>query len=445
MNGRRLEPAAAQRALTLSIGDGVAYAVMIGAAETYFVADVIALGATPYEIAAAVGVPLLAGAIGPALALRVLPGLGRRRPVVVAGAVGQALALSAAAVGNWLEILDPLLLIACLCIYHVCGQAAGAAWSSWFGDLVPAEMRGRWFARRTKVVHLATFVALCGGGAVLWALEREVGAQQGFAALFAAGAVARCASAAFLASSPEPGFHGLQGRRALRRFLGTSRGKDALVLLTGGGAYQGTVYLSGAFFTPFMLEVIGLDYLQFMIALGAQVGVKVLALNGWGRLIDRAGAKGVFRTTLVLTAVVPLPWVFLSEFWGVLGAQLMSGFVWAGYEVALFALLLESSRAANRPHLFAAQSIGNAVGQVSGSAAGAVLLTASGYVPVFAASVAARTLVALALPVMLSAERGAPGQRRPALLMRIVGLRPGPGVVHRPVLSPEDPPGDPRA
>lgn len=438
MTGGRLAPASAQRALSLSVADGVAYAVMVGTAESYFVADVIHLGATPFEIAAAVGVPLLFGALGPALALRVLPRLGRRRPIVVAGALGQVAALAAASVGHGLGFLDPLILIGCLCVYHIAGQAAGTAWSSWYGDLVPADVRGRWFARRTKIVHLATFLALCGGGALLWVLEGALGSGRGFLALFALAAVARTASAVLLARSPEPAFHGLQGRRALGRFLATTRGRDALVLLVGNGAYQGAVYLSAAFFTPFMLEEVGLDYLQYMIVLGAQVGSKVVAMNGWGRLIDRAGAKGVFRTTLIMTALVPLPWVFVSEFWGVLGAQILSGFVWAGNEVALFALLLESSRTANRPHLFAAQVLSNSIGQVTGSVAGAALFTAIGYVPLFAASVTARSVVALAIPALLSAGRGAPGRRRPALLLRMAGLRPGPGVVHRPVVPEEE-------
>jgi MFS family permease len=442
LSAAALSPALARRALSRSTADGIAYAVMVGAAETYFLADVIHLGAAPFEIAAAVSLPLLCGALGPGLSLRILPRLGRRRPLVVAGALGQVLALALGALGNGLGFLDPLGLIAILGLYQLCGQAAGTAWSSWYGDLVPAEIRGRWFARRTRIVHLTTFLALCGGGALLHFAERGLGPGRGFMLLFALAALARAVSALLLAISPEPPFHGLQGRRALGRFLGTRRGRDALVLLGGNGSYQAAVYLSSAFFTPFMLDELGLDYLQYMAALGAQVGIKVLAMGGFGRLVDAVGAKGVYRTALLMTAAVPLPWVFVDGFLGVLAAQLLSGFAWAGHEVALFALMLDKTRAANRPQLFAAQSLCNAVGQVSGSAAGAALFGPLGYTSLFAAGVAARGLVAVVLPALLSPERPGDGRRRPPRVWRIVGFRAGPGVVHRPVLADDDPVGD---
>ena len=43
-------PAALRRALRLSLADGVAWALMVGLAETYYIAIAVYLGATPLQL-----------------------------------------------------------------------------------------------------------------------------------------------------------------------------------------------------------------------------------------------------------------------------------------------------------------------------------------------------------------------------------------------------------
>ncbi|MCA8977134.1 MAG: MFS transporter [Planctomycetes bacterium] len=435
-------------ALRRSVKEGALYALMVGIGETYFVALAIRLGATPLELGLVVALPLLLGSLGTTAAVRLLRHWPRRRPIVVAFAAGQVGVLAALALGAWLGHLTVTSLIAALCVFQFCGQGAGTAWSSWYGDLVPARIRGTWFARRTRLVHLATFAGLLLGGLALHLMQPSVtaeegGSNHGFAAILVAAALCRAVSVAVLQSSPEPTFRGLASGRQLLRFVATRRGRNAVRLMLGGASFYVAVYLSSPYFTPFMLEELGIGYSGYTAVVATQVASKFMTMPYWGRLVDRFGARHAWGAAILMAALVPLPWLWVSGLGGVLFAQFVSGIAWGGYEVALLALLLHSTTAGSRPSVFAAQSVCNAIGQTCGSLAGAAILGGgSAYAWVFGISLVARLVIALVLPRGVSDLRPAGAPRREPLLLRIIGVRPGSGVVHRPMLVPPGAEGD---
>ena len=96
-----------------------------------------------------------------------------------------------------------------MCLYQLSGQGAGTAWSSWYGDLVPATLRGRYFAGRNRIVHVGTCLAMIAGGLTLQALEPALAGQSGpqggfgFALVFGVAAGCRLVSCVLLALAPE--------------------------------------------------------------------------------------------------------------------------------------------------------------------------------------------------------------------------------------------------
>jgi len=433
---------AVSRAMRLSVVDGVFYALMVGCGESYFLADGVRLGGTSLELGLIVTLPLFTGAAGSALALRLLRGLTRRKGLVVATALAQSLLLGALAAADALGAMSPAALIAAACLYHACGQAAGTAWSSWYGDLVPKEVRGRYFARRNRFVHSAACFGLVGAGLLLPA--REPGAAgdvlagtggAGYRLIFAAAALFRLVSVVTLALSPELPFRGLSSSRQLFRFLATGRGRRAWRLLATGAALQLTVYLASPYFAPFMLEQLRFTYVQYMAASLTVVTFKVALLPAWGRVVDRYGARQVYALAAVLVAVVPLPWLWSRGLAWVVFAQALSGASWAGYEVSFFSTVLDASTKRTRPLLFGAQNLLNGTAQLLGGLAGAAVLTltARNFVVLFGASLLARVLVALRVPRLVPPARGPQPIGRRALMLRVIGLRAHGGLVHRPI------------
>lgn len=431
--------------MRLAVLEGIVYALMVGLGEQNFVLDVTRLGGSALEQGLVVSLPLCLGAAGPLLALGALARIGRRKPVVVASTLLQAAILVLLSLGEFLRAVTPAALILAATIYQFGGQAAGTAWSSWYGDLVPFELRGRYFARRNRWIHVATCAAILLGGEALHLLEPidTPGAAAGrggagFALVFGAAALFRTASALLLLLSPEPAFHGIPRPRRLIRFLGTERGGNASRVLAVGAAMQLMVYLASPYFGPHMLRNLGFSYREFQISTLSVVAMKFLWLPAWGRAVDRHGPRQTWSLIAVLVALVPLPWLWTRGLGCACVAQFFSGMSWAGYEVSYFALMLDASYKKPRPLLFGAQSLFNGAAQLLGTLGGARLLTLFGgsYLAIFAASSVGRLAVALCVPRLVRETRGASHVGRSALLLRVIGIRPHGGAAHRPIEEP---------
>ena len=432
----------AERTMTASLREAVVYALMLGLGEAFFVADAVRMGASPLELGLVVALPLFVGALGPAAALAAIGRGASMRKLAVFGAGLQALALLTVAAAEQLGRLTPASLIALACVYHVAGQLTGTAWSAWIGDVVPADVRGSYFARRTRRVHAGTVVGLFAAGGVL----QLTGARSdglGFALVFAAAAAMRLASAALFASCPEPEPRSILPLGAFRAELRAEDGRRILGLVLAVFSLQLSVYLAAPYFAPFMLETLGMSYLAFTVATLAVGLGSAVALPAWGRAIDRYGARPTFLLAVLLIAVVPIPWFFAQGLGVVAPAQAFSGIGWAGYEVGLFSLLLEITRPAARPYAVALVAVATGTGQLLGGLLGALVVGRFAFVGVLAATLCARLAIALILPALVPTTTKTIGRRK--LLLRVIGIRPNAGLIHRLLLvepGDDDPPPD---
>lgn len=419
----------AEATMRASLREAVVYALMLGLGEAFFVADAVRMGASAIELGLVVALPLFVGALGPAGALAAIGrGLSMRK-LAVFGAVVQALALTMLAAAELFARLTPSSLIGLACIYHVAGQLTGTAWSAWIGDVVPATERGGYFARRTRRVHGGTVAGLVGAGATLQ-LTGARGDGLGFAVIFGAAAAMRLASAGSFASCPEPEPRSILPLRAFRAELRAADGRRILGLVLAVFSLQLSVYLAAPYFAPFMLETLDMSYLAFTAATFAVGLGSALALPAWGRAIDRYGARPTFLLAVLLIAVVPAPWFFATGLGVVAPAQAFSGIGWAGYEVGLFSLLLEITRPAARPYAVALVAVATGTGQLLGGLLGALVVGRFAFVGVLAATLAARLAISLGLPALVSAtDTKTIGRRK--LLLRVIGIRPNAGLIHR--------------
>jgi len=346
-------------------------------------------------------------------------------------------------------LLSPNALIGLACGYQIFSQAAGTAWASWYGDVVPGRIRGRYFATRNRIAQLATSASLVAAGLLLQGLEPgAAGAVAagagglGYAIIFGSAAAFRIVSVSLLAMSPEPPPELLSNRHETLAF---ARSNDALPvrrILLFSAAMQLTVYLASPYFGPFMLEELRLSYTEYMAGSVAVVVLKFASLTSWGRLVDRYGARSVFLLAAVLVALVPLPWLWTRGVALVIVAQALSGLSWGGHELSQFSLLLETSPTRSRLHVFAMMSVLTGLAQLLGSLLGGWLLIAVDrrFAVLFVVSAAARLLVALSAPQVIPSEIGARTIGRRRMFLRLLGFRASGGIESRPIAVDEEPP-----
>lgn len=434
--------------MRLSVIEGMAFAAMVGLGEAFFLADAIRLSASRLQQGLVVTLPLCVGSLGPLLSLLLLGRLRSRKPLVVASTLAQALVLLALAAASLAGRSSIGFLIAAATLYNVAGQFGGAAWSSWFGDLVPAEKRGRYFAVRNGWIYGTTFLGMLASGMVLARLEPTLPAEArgaggvGYAVVYGLAACFRLTSAALHVVSPEPRYGGLTTRSRASRFIATRQGQGLGRLLLIGGAFYFAVYIASPFFAPFMLEELRFSYGQYTLASAAVIVAKVTLLPFWGRTIDQLGARPVFLLAATLVACVPLPFLWADGLGWVIYAQLVSGLAWAGYELGVFTLLLERTYRRVRPYAFALQSLSNGVAQLTGSLAG-VWIASYDVVELrwlFGISLLARLAVSAVMPFVLVREPGERVVRHREVLVRVVGFRVAGGLGLRPIPEPELPP-----
>ena len=443
----RFAPETIQRSLRLSIVEGLAFALMVGFGEIFFLADAIRLSATRLEQGLIVALPLFVGSLGPLASLLFLSKLRSRKPLVVGAAFCQALVLLALGVADYAGVSTPMTLLAGACAYNVFGQAVGTAWASWFGDLVPSSVRGTYFARRNRWIYVVTCVGLFAGGGVLQfvepasAAELAGGGGSGFALIFGIAALARFVSVALHAMTPEPAFRGTASSTRAASFLSTERGSAVWRLLGTCAALQFVVYLASPYFSPYMLEELSFSYIEYSIAGVVVVAAKVLFLPTWGAIVDQSGSRAVFMLCALFTALVPVPWLWAEGLGWVLVAQALSGLTWAGYELSLFCLLIESSYRGVRSQIFALQSVMNGIAQLLGGLAGALLAASLHDLRIlFAISLIGRLLVSFGIPSRIRSISKQPQVRRREVLWRVIGFRPSGGLITRPI--PADESGD---
>lgn len=241
--------------------------------------------------------------------------------------------------------------IALLAVSSVSGSIGHMSFLSWMGDLVPADMRGRFFSLRYAVGTVSTFLA---GAAAGFYLDLD-NSFVGFAAVFIAGAVFGILDILCFIRVKEPPMTAGE-RIPVRRLLGYPF-HDAHFrrYMWFWAAWLFAVNIAAPFFNVYMLGHLRLGYLQ--IALFVQMVTSlgtVLMARVWGRLADACGHKPVMAVCCAAAAGLPLLWFptapgapYLLPL--IAAVNFAGGVCWSGIDVTYLNLLLGCSPGRNRP------------------------------------------------------------------------------------------------
>jgi len=439
--------------MACSIGDAAAYSVMVGIGETYFAAFALALG-TGETIAGLVAtLPMLMGASLQLATPWALKRFRSFRTWVVLCASLQAMALLMMPVAALLFGTAKIAWVfAAAAAYWAASQATGPAWNTWIEEIIPKRVRANYFACRARISQTFTLIGFVAGGIALHLGHTPRWILATFAAIFFVGSACRFLSAWFLSRQTEPSAGQYITRQvSLAEMFSRTKGDVGMSLVLYLLAVQTAVQISGPYFTPYMLVHQQLDYFQYMVLIGIGFLGKVIALPLWGRVAHYAGARRLLW--IGGTSIVPIAGLWIFTIWfeehstarliyiGVI--QLISGLVWAAYELAMVLMFFEAIPRQDRASVLTFYNFGNAAALVAGGLIGAVVLQIGGehptaYLVLFGLSSLARLCTVLLL-------RKAPERTievtQPAV--RVIAVRADEGPVERPILpSLSDKPAD---
>lgn len=223
---------------------------------------------------------------------------------------------------------------------------------SWFADLIPERVRGRYFSRRAQIgqaVGLATTLAV-GELLDLAAPLGEAALRRTISILFAFAAL--CGVADFLTltkvpdrkhrADPNLSFWELVAGpwrdRNFRWFAGFS------ATLTFGLVYV------GQYIWLYVFDVVGMSNRQAnLLLMVVPILISLAAYPLWGRIVDHWGCKATLLVAGVLISHGAIAWIFVTRetWWVGYSAAVVAMAAWPGVDLGSFSLLLRMAGSGN--------------------------------------------------------------------------------------------------
>ncbi len=355
-----------KRTLRYSFLDGVFASLMGGFVQNYFTPFLLAMGGTVGQVGILGAVPNLFASIiqlkSPALVER----FRSRRPVMDLFVPLQALSLLFMALQAFFLSGRPApwVFMAAVALFTSSGAMVYPAWSSMMSEIVEKEKWGEYFGWRNQVLGIISVVAALIAAIVL-GFARATDIFTGFAALFVAAFVSRIFSWRCLRRMEEPAMkqasQGLPARGGLSNFT-----RFAFFV----GAINFSANMAGPFFTVLMLKDLHFAYTTYIAVSSVQALAIYLSMKRWGRHADRTGNMKIIRVTSRLVVFVPALWLAGSSPLYLILAQVLSGFIWAGFNLSASNFVYDASSPGDRTgriaHLNAATGTGLCLGALAG-------------------------------------------------------------------------------
>ena len=307
----------------------------------------LAYGASNGQIGWLTAVGNLLGALALFPGAKLIEKVGRRKPVVVwtGGGVARFVLLGFAFfpffVGQ--PAVAILLIVLLEGVRAFAANMGGPGWTSLVADLIPNTMRGRYFGSRNVAMGLAAlFVAPLAGRIITvgnaWADSPVLGYQIVFGLAFIFGMI----STLLFQQIAEPPMMTENGRLHQRGDLrkAIKQAPGYLGLVASAFIWNLALQVAAPFFNVYLVD----EFQASTTTIGLLVAVSSLtALIGqavFGRLLDKRGAFWVMLVCGFIIPVLPFAWALITAPWQVGLINILAGFVWAGYNLANFNLLL---------------------------------------------------------------------------------------------------------
>lgn len=365
------------RSLRHSVRDGAAYAVMTGSGETYFSAFAVFLKASTAQIGFLASVPALLASFAQLLSAWLGHTFGKRKAIILTGATLQAFIWIPIAILPWLPTDHAVeIFIGCVILYYTFGNLAAPQWSSLMGELVAEKKRGRFFARRTRISSLTSFLSLVAAGYLLHYFDNNLATRTGYLILFGVAFISRLVSVYHLTKMYDPPGNvsaiEVPVEKLTWKQLKESRFAGFSVFFA---LIQFSVAVGSPFFAIYLLRDLGYSYVEFMALSASTVLMQFVTLNRWGRISDIFGNRVILTLCGSLIPFVPFLWLFSPNFYYLLVVQAFGGAIWAGFTLSASNFLYDLMPSDKRATYMAAHSVLASLGVFFGALLGGYLGT----------------------------------------------------------------------
>lgn len=338
----------ARRSLGLSVVEAALWSVMFALAENYIVPFALLFGASALQIALIQGSGQLMVASGQLFGAVVIRRLKRRKPWILF-----SMSLHA---GSWLFVLagayltgNPWVILAAFAFGLFSTNMAGPAWISWMNELVPREIRGRYWGNRNRISGVVQFFGIITAGFILSRFPEKPEILWVFGIFFIVAFFFRALGMVPMSLQTE---NRQESEESIEDSTDTLKGFAKDLLTTSFGRFvlfNSSMIFAAALMGPsiplYLLKSLGLGYFSYTIVMMTSMVLTFLAMNYWGPLSDRFGNYRILAVTGAALPIIGIGWAFARTLPVLIAVQALAGFSWAGFNLASTNFIFDSQPA----------------------------------------------------------------------------------------------------
>ena len=253
----------------------------------------------------------------------------------------------------WIGESKHLLFGSIVFVSNLGNAVCGVAWSASISELVPMNIRGKFFGTRNLMFGFWSLVVILVAGQVA---ERCGNALWIFGVIFSFAAGLRMIGLFFLTRMKFPArvMERQPQRAPLDTFTAVFRDRNFVRLMLFTGLFGFFFNAGQPFYSVFVLKELSFSLGDLVMLTTLQTFGTLMSLRTWGALVDRFGNKPVMLTTaLTWLTFAGVSWLFSSRSHHahLYAAYFVTGFMLAGFQqVGQFNLMIKMVPAENRAH-----------------------------------------------------------------------------------------------
>lgn len=305
-----------ERALNVSLKEGAVNSFSTGISDTYITPLALALKANTVHIGIFSSLVGIISPIAQYISTHLMQRHSRKNIAISFGILQGFLWLPIALLAylSWRGIAQESLIPVLIVIYVLIAAAGGfgyAAWFSWMGDLIPEEIRGKYFGRRNMINGGISMIAVILGAFILDAFKTRGFALLGFVIIFSIATISRFISVFYLKKQYCPQFK--QKKKDFFSLLDFVKRFDNFgKFATFHALFNLALMIASPFYAVYMLEELKFNYITFMTVTLSSTIFYILFSPIVGKLADKYGNRKAFILGSFLLSLNPFLWMVLK-------------------------------------------------------------------------------------------------------------------------------------
>jgi MFS family permease len=213
---------------------------------------------------------------------------------------------------------------------------------SWLGDVVPEDIRGRYFSRRNMYAGLAGMVVSLSMGRLVDVLPKKIA----FPIVFATATFFAIVEIIIIFLQPEPYREPQKELSLIHELVLPLKDKNFKFYTFFISFWNFAVIMPGQFFSVFMLKYLHLSYTTIVLVSISSGIAGLIAQPFFGYLADRYSNKSILLLTSLFASLIPFLYIFMTPRFPTFSLILLylvnifAGAIWAGIMLTQFNLLL---------------------------------------------------------------------------------------------------------